>query len=70
MRYFAYTKHTRDGGAVMTRNLPLISLLLVPVVTLGMATAASSEPIQRSNWVPNVGERNFPEQPLDDMRIT
>jgi hypothetical protein len=50
----------------MIKSLTLIPLVLVPVVTLG-ATAASGDPIQRSNWVPNVGERNFPEQPLGDM---
>lgn len=48
----------------MTRLIPF---LLVPVVTLGIATTASGEPIQRSNWVPNVGDRNFEEQPLGDM---
>ena len=52
------------GRQVKVANLALV--LIAPLAVL--ASEASAEPIDRSNWVPNVGQLNIPgEQPLGDL---
>jgi hypothetical protein len=53
----------------MGRQVKVKNLALVLIAPLGvMASQASAEPFHRSNWVPNVGQLNVPdEQPLGDL---
>jgi hypothetical protein len=53
----------------MGRQVKVGNLALMLIAPLGlMASQASAEPIDRSNWVPNVGQLNIPgEQPLGDL---